>query len=122
MTFASSERGERSDRKEENGTVLTDLIKVEGKVSGNGAVEARLNERCPLIPELVRTAPVLRADARHSRKHCFPAIDVLHRRLAQEEVHVVVVVHRAHEVGRVQVLRVELFRPERRSIDQRIRS
>lgn len=102
--------------------VLTDLIKVEGKVARNGAVESRLNERRPLVPELVRTSSVFRADACDPRVHRFPAVYVLDGRFSQEEVHVVLVMHGIHEVRCIQVLGVELFRPERRSIDQRIRS
>ena len=101
-------------------TVLTDLIKVEGKFSGNRAVEASLDEGRPLMPELVRTASVLRADACNSREDSLAAVDVLDGCLSEEEVHVFVLVHRVDEVWRIQVLRIELLRPKRRSIDQRV--
>ena len=46
-----------------------DLPKLEGHVSGDGAVETRLQERRPLVLEFVGAARVVFADARHAREH-----------------------------------------------------
>ena len=46
-----------------------DLPELEGHVAGDGAVQARLQERCPLILELVRASRVVLAHACHAREH-----------------------------------------------------
>lgn len=47
--------------------LLTYLVKVEWEVSGDGAIEARLQEGCPPVTETVRSAPVVFTDSRHAR-------------------------------------------------------
>ena len=73
---------------------------IEVTVTGDGAVQSRLEERRPLVGELVRAAGVALADARHAAEHGLAAVHVLDGRLAEEEVDVVVVLHRAHEARR----------------------
>ena len=46
-----------------------DLPKLEGHVPGHGAVQARLQERRPLVLEFVGASRVVLAHARHAREH-----------------------------------------------------
>ena len=48
---------------------LTDFVKVERKVSGNGAVEPSLEERRPGVSQDTRAAGVACTDSSHARKH-----------------------------------------------------
>ena len=77
-----------------------DLIKVERELSRNGAVESRLDKGGPPLGPPLWPAPVVLADSADAREDIFAAVDVFHGRLAEEEVHVVIVFHRAHEFGR----------------------
>jgi hypothetical protein len=46
----------RMDRR--SGSRLTDLIEVKGEFAGNGAVQTRLQERCPVLVQDVLSARV----------------------------------------------------------------
>lgn len=47
--------------------ILTNLIKVEWEVPGDGAIETRLQEGRPPVTETMRSAPVVFTDSRHAR-------------------------------------------------------
>ena len=46
--------------------LLSLTVEVEGPLAGDGAVEPRLEERGPLVPEFVRAARVVFAHAGHA--------------------------------------------------------
>lgn len=46
---------------------LTNFVKVERIISRDGAVETRLEKRCPAVTELVRSASIRFADASDAR-------------------------------------------------------
>ncbi len=96
------------------------LVKVEWHFTRHGAVEPRLEKRRPTPLELVAPAFVVLADARHATEDAFPAVDVLDGRLAEEEVDVILVLHGAHEVGRVEVFVVVLLGPQLALVDERV--
>lgn len=50
-------------------TELTDLVEIERKVSGDGAIQTGLEERRPPIAEAVWPATIVFAHASHSRIH-----------------------------------------------------
>ena len=76
----------------------TDLVEVEGEFAGYGAVETSFEESGPVLRQDVLAAVVLLADAGHPRVNVLAAVDVLHGRFAEEEVHVVPNVVRPHEI------------------------
>lgn len=47
--------------------LLTYLVKVEWEVSGDGAIETRLQEGRPPVTKTMRSAPVVFTDSRHAR-------------------------------------------------------
>ena len=78
---------------------VLDLVEVERELARDAAVDARLQIRRPVLVEDVLAAGVLLADARHPRVHRLAAVDVLDRRLPEEEVHVFTDVERTDKVG-----------------------
>jgi len=46
---------------------LTDFVKVEGIIAGNGAVESGLKEGCPAVAESMRATFIPFADAGNAR-------------------------------------------------------
>jgi 2-keto-4-pentenoate hydratase len=77
---------------------LTDLVEVEGKLAGDGAVEARLEVGRPVLAQDVLAASVFLADAADARENVLAAVDVLDGRLSEEKVHVLAHVKRTHKV------------------------
>ena len=63
-----------------------DVVVVEGVVSGGGAVEARLEERRPVVFEKDLASVVILADPRDARVHGLSAVGDLHGRLPEQEV------------------------------------
>ena len=49
--------------------VHTDVIEVEGQVSGHGAVQSRFEERSPIAPPQLIAAPVVLAHSRYRGRH-----------------------------------------------------
>ena len=76
-----------------------DLVKVEGELAWDGAVESGLDEGGPPVGPPLRPAPVVLAYPSHTGKDGLAAVDVLHGGLTEEEVDVVIVLQRAHELG-----------------------
>lgn len=83
-----------------------DFIKVEGKFSGDGAVEPGLEIGGPVLAEDVFAPGVSFADSGHSREDAFAAVDVLDGRLSEEEQDVLPHVVRSNEVRFVEPLGV----------------
>jgi len=72
------------------------VVKVERIFAGDGAVEARLEERREAV--LLPPAPVVvPANPRHATEHGLPAVPVLHRRLPEEEQGHVAITRRGHK-------------------------
>lgn len=77
--------------------LLTDFVKVKRIISRDGAVQSRLEKRCPSVSKLMRASFVVFADSRHPRVDLFPAVHVLDGGFAKEEKHVVLVGHGVDE-------------------------
>lgn len=77
---------------------LTYFIEVERELPRYAAVEPGLEVSGPVLAEYVLAARVALAHAGHARVHRLPAVDVLHRGLAEEEQHVFTHVEGTHEV------------------------
>jgi len=78
---------------------LTNFIKVEGKLSGNGAVQTSFKECGPILRQDVLATIVLLANSSHTRVHVLAAVDVFDGRFSEEEVDVIANIIRSDKVG-----------------------
>ena len=69
---------------------------------------------------IMNAALIVLAHSGHAAVDRLAAVDVLHGGLPEEEVHVVLVLHRADKVGRVQVLVIVLLGAQLAFDDERI--
>lgn len=76
----------------------TNLVEVERKLAGDGAVEARFEVGRPVLTQDVLTTCVLFADTADARENAFSAVNVLDGRFPEEKVNVLAHVERTHKV------------------------
>lgn len=89
------------------------VVVVERVVTGQGTIETGLEESGPRIFEhQLAAAQVVLAQSGHTRVHRLAAVHVLDGRFPKEEVHELVDLERANELGRVEPLGVVLHRPQ----------
>lgn len=78
--------------------LLTNFVEVEWEFAGDGAVEARLQVRRPILRQNILSAGIVFTNPGYAGVDAFPAVDVLDGGLAEEEKHILADIVRSDEI------------------------